>query len=113
VDLGLLRAVAAFDAINVGAVAVLSRSHGAAAAAGYAPALIGTALVHRSDRHRRRARALCVLALLPNTLGAIAASDGARRSRLLSWYIGVGGALLGIGYLAALRPDRGGGRPRP
>jgi hypothetical protein len=101
VNLIALRAVAAVDALNVAALTVVSRPHGAAAAAGYLPALIGTILVHRSPGHRRLARALCVAGLVPNTLGAVAA---ARASRPASIYVGVGGAVIGVGYLAALRP---------
>jgi hypothetical protein len=91
---------------NVMAVTAVSAPHGVAAAAGYAPALIGTLLVHTSPRYRRTARILCVLALIPNTLGSIGALDRSSRSRTLSLYVGVGGVLLGFGYLVALRgPD--------
>ncbi|MBI5160280.1 MAG: hypothetical protein HY996_02520 [Micrococcales bacterium] len=102
-DLRALRFVAALDAANVVALWLLSPPHGAAALAGYAPALVGTALVHADARRRPLARALCVAALVPNTAGAVAASMRHRRSRAWGLYVGIGGAVIGVGYLAALR----------
>jgi hypothetical protein len=99
-----LRIVAAVDAANVTALLAISPRHGAAAAAGYAPALLGTVLVHASPNARRAARVLCCLGLIPNTILAIAASGPSARSRRLSAYVATGGALLGVFYLHALRP---------
>jgi hypothetical protein len=103
VNLVAMRVVAVVDAANVVALGILSPRHGLAAAAGYAPALCGTLLVHRSRSHRRLARALCVAGLVPNTALSAAAAGGGPRARTLSWYVGVGGAVLGIGYLLSLR----------
>jgi hypothetical protein len=105
-NLKLMRTVAMIDAANVVTVAIASRQHGAAAAAGYAPALIGTLLVHRHKGHRRLARILCVSGLAPNTILSIAAAGGSTRSRVLSAYVAVGGLIVGAGYLGALRADR-------
>ena len=106
--LAALRVVGAVDALNVAAVTAVSPRHGAAAAAGYAPALAATLLVHADGARRPLARALCVFGLLPNTAGALLAArsqppDRRRRDRMLSAYVAVGGALLGVGYLVALR----------
>jgi len=103
---GLLRAVAAMDGLNVGALLLLSPRHGFAAAAGYAPALVGVVLALRDPGRRRLARALAVAGLLPNTVGSFLVAEPDRRSRALALYVGVGGALLGVGYLAALRAPR-------
>jgi hypothetical protein len=99
-----LRIVAAVDAANVAALLAISPRHGAAAAAGYAPALLGTVLVHVSPGARRAARVLCCLGLIPNTALAVAASGPSARSRRLSGYVAIGGAVLGVFYLRALRP---------
>jgi hypothetical protein len=103
VNLPLLRAVAALDGANVLALTALSPAHGAAAAAGYAPAVVGTALAHLAPRYRAVARVLCTLGLIPNTIGAVTSRGPTRRSRALSLYVGIGGAVVGIGYLGALR----------
>lgn len=104
-NLKALRVVAAVDALNVGALAVISPRHGVAGALGYLPALCGVIVAHTG--RSRVPRILCVAGLVPNTVGAVAANDGARDSRLLSWYLGVGGAVIGIGYLLALGPVQG------
>ncbi len=101
-NLQALRAVAAIDALNVVALLLASPRHGAAAAAGYAPALTGTMLVHRSPRLRSTARALCVVGLIPDTALSLTSAGAGRRERMLSSYVAVGGALLGLGYLLAL-----------
>lgn len=99
-----LRAVALADALNVLVLTAVSPRHGGAAAAGYAPALAATALVHADPRRRGLARALCVGGLVPNTIGAVlAAARRGRHDRRLSGYVGVGGVILGVGYLLALR----------
>lgn len=104
-DLGVLRLVAAFDAVNVVGLTLLSRPHGRAAALGYAPALVGVALVSVHPAFRRLAIGLAVSALLPNTVLALRASDGSRRARRLSAYLAVGGGAIGVGYLGALTRD--------
>jgi hypothetical protein len=102
-NLTALRVVATVDAVNVAALAVISPPHGAAGGAGFLPALVGTLLVQRSPQRRRLARALCVVGLIPNTIGAVVAAPA---SRAASLYVGLGGAVIGVGYLAALRPPR-------
>ena len=101
--LGLLRAVAAIDLLNVLAVTGISRAHGGAAASGYAPAAVAVLLVHRNPLRRRVGRALCLAGLVPNTLLSVRASSGTRRSRALSGYVAAGGAVLGALYLHGLR----------
>ena len=105
-NLRLLRAVAIIDAVNVGALALVSPPHGLAGAAGYAPALAATVLVHLAPRRTGAARLLCWVGLVPNTVLAVRAAGASRRSRALSAYVAIGGALLGIGYLVALDGDR-------
>ncbi|GAA2074901.1 hypothetical protein GCM10009840_05810 [Pseudolysinimonas kribbensis] len=105
-DLLALRVVAAIDAANVLTLTAISPRHALAGAAGFAPAAAGVALVHLFPRRRRLARALCAAGLIPNTALSLSAAGGTRRSRCLALYVGVGGALLGAGYLAALRRQR-------
>lgn len=102
-SLAALRAVAAVDALNVLALSVGSPRHAAAAASGYAPALAATLLLHADGRRRATARALCLGGLLPNTVGAVLTAGPRRRDRRLSWYVAIGGAVLGAGYLLAIR----------
>ena len=102
-SLAALRAVAAVDATNVAALTALSPRHGAAAASGYVLAATATVLAHVDARHDRLARVLYLAGLVPNTVGAVLVARPSPRDRALSWYIGVGGAVLGGGYLWALR----------